>query len=82
MLFSNTIVGLVAVSIAGVSALGVAQPAVTATSSPFKVSVGADGLTYTPNNIIAEVGTQIEFSFFPKVCVISPQYFASLLTQL
>jgi len=66
MLFSNTIVGLVAVAVAGVSATGVAQPAVTATSSPFKVSVGADGLTYTPNNIIAEVGTKIEFSFFPK----------------
>lgn len=77
MLFSNTIVGLVAVAVAGVSALGVAQPVVTATSSPFKVSVGADGFTYTPNNIIAEVGTQIEFSFFPKVCASTQTKFSA-----
>jgi hypothetical protein len=71
MLFSNTIVGLAAVAVAVVEAA--APPAVTATSSPFKVSVGADGLTYTPSNIIAEVGTLIEFDFFPKVC--SPSRF-------
>jgi len=64
MLFSNTIVGLAAVAVAVVEAA--APPAVTATSSPFKVSVGKDGLTYTPSNIIAEVGTLIEFDFFPK----------------
>lgn len=69
MFFSNTIVGLVAVAVAAVDAT--APPAVTATSSPFKVKVGADGLTYTPSNIIAEVGTQIEFDFFPKVCTFS-----------
>jgi plastocyanin len=33
-----------------------------------KVNVGADGkLAYSPNNIIASVGTQVEFSFNPKV---------------
>jgi hypothetical protein len=65
MRFSQSLVGLVAV---GVTAVQAAAPAaVTATSSPFKVSVGADGLTYTPSNIIAEVGTLIEFDFFPKV---------------
>jgi plastocyanin len=33
-----------------------------------KVSVGADGkLSYNPNNIIASVGTQVEFTFNPKV---------------
>jgi len=64
MLFTNTIVGLAAVAVAVVEAA--APAAVTATSSPFKVKVGADGLTYTPSNIIADVGTQIEFDFFPK----------------
>lgn len=65
MLFSNTIVGLIAVAISVVEAT--APAAVTATTSPFKVTVGKDGLTYTPSNIIAPVGTQIEFDFFPKV---------------
>jgi len=64
MFFSNTIIGVAAVAVAIVEAA--APAAVTATSSPFKVKVGADGLTYTPSNIIAEVGTQIEFDFFPK----------------
>lgn len=66
MLFTNTFLGVVGITIAAVKAS--APPAVTATASPFKVKVGADGLTYTPSNIIAEVGTQIEFDFFPKVC--------------
>jgi hypothetical protein len=34
-----------------------------------QVSVGANGrLAYSPNNINASVGTQIEFSYNPKVC--------------
>jgi len=62
MQFTNTVLGLAAVAVTSAAA-----PApVTATSSPFQVKVGADGLTYTPSNIIAEVGTQIEFNFFPK----------------
>lgn len=64
MLFSNTFIGLAAAAVAVVEAA--APAAVTATSSPFKVKVGADGLTYTPSNIVADVGTQIEFEFFPK----------------
>lgn len=34
-----------------------------------QVTVGADGkLQYSPNDITAAVGTNVEFSFFPKVC--------------
>lgn len=34
-----------------------------------QVGVGADGtLAYAPNNIIAPVGTQIEFIFDGKAC--------------
>lgn len=47
-----------------------APAAVTATpGQTLKVTVGADGkLAYSPSNIIADVGTKIEFDFFPKVC--------------
>jgi hypothetical protein len=66
MLFSNTIVGLVAVAVATVQA------------DPIKVTVGADGkLAYSPNNIIAAVGTQIEFDFFPKNHSVTQSSFAN-----
>ena len=42
-----------------------AASAVSATT--IKVDVGKNGLTYTPNDITAVVGDQVEFSFFPKV---------------
>jgi plastocyanin len=55
------------------SAFGVlAAAAATANAqagTTIQVNVGQDGLTYTPNNITAKVGTAIEFSFFPKVCL-------------
>ena len=55
------------------SAIGVlAIAAATAnaqTGTTIQVAVGQNGLTYTPNNITAAVGTAIEFSFFPKVCL-------------
>ena len=63
MQFTNALLGLGAVAVATATS----PPAVSATSSPFKVKVGESGLTYSPSNIIAEVGTQIEFEFFPKV---------------
>ena len=33
-----------------------------------KVAVGQNGLTFTPNNLDAQVGDFVEFAFFPKVC--------------
>jgi hypothetical protein len=34
----------------------------------FRVEVGVNGLTYTPNNIIDLVGTVVTFGLNPKVC--------------
>jgi plastocyanin len=58
---SNALLGLLAISAATVNAQ---------TGQTIQVTVGtADGkLVYSPNNIVAPVGTQIEFSFFPKAC--------------
>jgi plastocyanin len=57
---SNAFLGLLAISAATVNAQ---------TGQTIQVTVGADGkLAYSPNNIVAPVGTQIEFSFFPKAC--------------
>ena len=33
----------------------------------YKVNVGANGLKFEPNNFTAEVGSFVEFTFFPKV---------------
>jgi plastocyanin len=41
-----------------------------------KVAVGADGLTYTPNNIVAAVGTNVEFTFSPKNHTVTQSSFA------
>lgn len=58
MHFSNTLFGVAAVAAAGVSAQA---------GTTIKVSVGENGkLAYSPNNIIAPPGTQIEFDYFPK----------------
>jgi plastocyanin len=47
---------------------GVLSTSNSQAASTIKVSVGADGkLAYSPNNITASVGTQVEFSFNPKV---------------
>lgn len=57
MQFTNTLFGAVALAAATVSA------------TTIKVTVGsADGksLTYTPNDITADVGTLVEFTFLPK----------------
>ncbi|KAG4431676.1 hypothetical protein IFR05_012842 [Cadophora sp. M221] len=56
MYFSSTLVTL-----AAVVATASAQEGTT-----IQVTVGKGGLVYTPNDIKAEVGTNIEFSFFPK----------------
>ena len=56
MYFSSTLVTL-----AAVVATATAQEGTT-----IQVTVGKGGLVYSPNNIRAEVGTNIEFSFFPK----------------
>lgn len=62
------------------SAIGVlAAAAATAnaqTGTTIKVSVGENGLTYTPNNITAAVGTAIEFDFFPKNHTVTQSSFA------
>lgn len=57
MYFSST-VGV----LAAVAATASAQAGTT-----IKVTVGKGGLVYTPSDIIAEVGTNIEFDFYPKV---------------
>jgi len=62
MYFSSTLVTL-----AAVVATATAQEGTT-----IQVTVGKGGLVYSPNNIRAEVGTNIEFSFFPKVRCIPP----------
>ncbi|KAH7419610.1 Cupredoxin [Cadophora sp. MPI-SDFR-AT-0126] len=40
--------------------------AIAQEGTTIQVTVGKGGLVYSPNNIRAEVGTNIEFSFFPK----------------
>jgi len=40
-------------------------PAASAASSVQTVSVGKDGLVYTPNTLTAAAGTTVEFHFFP-----------------
>ncbi|KAG9246937.1 Cupredoxin [Calycina marina] len=72
MQYTNFLIGLSSVAVATAAA----PPAVTATSSPFKVSVGEDGLTYTPSNIIAPVGTKITFDFYPKNHTVTQSSFA------
>ncbi|KAK0099503.1 hypothetical protein ONS95_000234 [Cadophora gregata] len=56
MYFSTSLITL-----AAVVATATAQQGTT-----IQVTVGKGGLVYSPNNIKAEVGTNIEFSFFPK----------------
>ena len=55
----------IVVTLASVVATATAQEGTT-----IQVTVGKGGLVYSPNDIIAEVGTNIEFSFFPKVCLL------------
>ncbi|RDL34460.1 uncharacterized protein BP5553_07588 [Venustampulla echinocandica] len=45
--------------------LNVLALAASATAATFKVAVGENGLTYSPNDIKANVGDSVEFSFFP-----------------
>jgi hypothetical protein len=52
------------------------------TGTTIQVAVGQSGLTYTPNNITAAVGTAIEFSFFPKVCLSASLPTPTKLTRL
>ncbi|KAF2251499.1 Cupredoxin [Trematosphaeria pertusa] len=43
-------------------------PSGTGTSSPsqYTVAVGQNGLTFTPDTVLAQVGSKITFQFFPK----------------
>jgi plastocyanin len=60
MHLSSTLFGLIAFAAVTVQAQA---------GTTIQVTVGADGkLQYNPNNIIAAVGTNVVFSFFPKVC--------------
>jgi hypothetical protein len=60
MHFSSALFGLAALAATSVNAQAGAL---------IEVEVGPGGkLEYSPNNIIAPVGTQIQFSFNPKVC--------------
>lgn len=52
-----------------VTSLLVAGLAAIAQAVTIPVQVGANGLTFTPNDIKANVGDFVEFSFFPKVCL-------------
>ena len=44
------------------------QPTATSTTRPSvqTVAVGKDGFVFTPNTIVAKVGEEITFQFFPK----------------
>jgi len=62
------------------SAIGVLAAAAASANAQagttIQVAVGQNGLTYTPNNITAAVGTAIEFSFFPKNHTVTQSSFA------
>jgi hypothetical protein len=49
------------------TALVAAASAAIATAATISVEVGNGALTFSPNDIKANVGDSIEFSFFPKV---------------
>jgi plastocyanin len=49
------------------TALVAAASAAVATAATISVEVGNGALTFVPNDIKANVGDSIEFSFFPKV---------------
>ncbi|TVY21047.1 putative GPI-anchored cupredoxin [Lachnellula arida] len=50
--------------------------AAAASAATIKVSVGQNGLTYTPNDITANVGDSVEFDFFPKNHTVTQSSFA------
>jgi len=65
----SALVGAFALSAAGVSAQ---------VGTTVKVTVGADGkLGFNPKNITAAVGTQVEFSFYPKNHTVTQSSFAN-----
>jgi plastocyanin len=49
----------------------IASSAVLAQAATISVAVGNGSLTFSPNDIKANVGDTIEFSFFPKVFSLS-----------
>jgi plastocyanin len=49
------------------TALATTSQVIAQAGKIIEVQVGANGLTFTPNEVTAKVGTAIEFSFFPKV---------------
>ena len=60
MLYSKTLLGLIALGATSATALG---------GSKAFVTVGAGGkLEFSPNNITLAVGNQIEFAFNPQAC--------------
>ncbi|KAG0647551.1 putative GPI-anchored cupredoxin [Hyphodiscus hymeniophilus] len=68
MQLTNTLFGLSAIAAAAVNAQG---------GATIKVTVGKDGvLEYNPNSLVAEVGTAIEFDFFPKNHSVTQSSFA------
>lgn len=68
MQLTNTLFGLVAAATVVYAQVG----------APIRVTVGADGvLQYNPNNIVAEVGTEVEFDFFPKNHTVTQSSFAN-----
>jgi plastocyanin len=69
MQLTNSLFGLAAIAAATVNAQ---------VGATVKVTVGADGvLQYNPNNLVAEVGTAIEFEFFPKNHTVTQSSFAN-----
>jgi len=67
MKFTSTLIGLTVASVTVNAQAG----------ATIKVSVGENGaLQYSPNNLAAEVGTSIEFDFFPKNHTVTQSSFA------
>ncbi|KUJ19549.1 Cupredoxin [Mollisia scopiformis] len=58
------------------STASVIGAAATASAQTIQVSVGENGLTFTPNDITATVGQSVEFSFFPKNHSVTQSSFA------
>lgn len=51
--------------------------ATVASATVFKVSVGQNGLEYTPSSVNATAGDQIEFIFYPKNHTVTQSTFAN-----
>ncbi|KAJ2977665.1 hypothetical protein NQ176_g4242 [Zarea fungicola] len=58
------------------NAVVIAGAAVASAKQTFRVDVGQSGLTYSPNNTIAQVGDDIEFHYYPLNHTVTQSSFA------